>query len=108
MANWTAQEFLNAWEVEHSKLDAKWHEEFLAHPITLKILAFESTEIVSVLNKKRLVEIFVDVARENCHFADNPPHSIYETRLMPSSKGLATLNSRRGSLFGHPRISPKQ
>ena len=64
MAKWTAQEFLNAWEVEHSKLDAKWHEEFLTHPITLKILAFESTEIMNVLNKKRLVEILVDLEDE--------------------------------------------
>jgi len=45
VGTWTAQNLLEAWQVKFGVLDPKWHQRFLADPLTLKILEFDIAEI---------------------------------------------------------------
>ena len=89
MAKWTAQEFLNAWEAKHTKLDLKWHEQFLTNPITLKILAFDNADILSVLNKRRLAEMLVDLEDEKARL-ERKPVGTYSEKMDPTGNISST------------------
>lgn len=83
MAIWTAQEFLLAWEVKHSKLDAKWHDQFFADPMTIKILTHDSENIMRALNRKRLADILIDL-EDNKARSERKPVGTYSERIEPT------------------------
>jgi len=65
VSTWTAQDLFKAWQVKFGVLDPKWHVRFLEDPLILKILEFDSDEIVNCINNPQEIVEYVGLYRDS-------------------------------------------